>query len=145
MDMLMKTLEQAIAAFDEKTLSSAICVYDTLVGYGYTMEMLKARNKGIAKEQERLVLKGKKVVEDERRKAEEQWKEWTKIAPTCPDCGSPLNPPRHISKRKGPENIYGWTCHWFCSNEDCLYEKYTYEDARREFAHLMDKLPKNKL
>jgi len=66
-------------------------------------------------------------------------REWEAVAPLCPDCGFPLIPPRLIRRRKGPGNIHGWTCHWFCSSETCLYEKYTHEDAREEMKKIMER------
>ncbi len=127
----MKTLEQVISVFDPKDIRSATSIYNCLSRNGFTVLDLSLYL-GKEKEKNRLA-----VVEWEQRvmETEERWK---KAAPLCPDCVGSLNPPRHICKKKGPENIKGWTCLWYCTNGDCTYEKYTYENAGEEMKKLME-------
>ncbi|KKL81046.1 hypothetical protein LCGC14_1998710, partial [marine sediment metagenome] len=69
-------------------------------------------------------------------------KEWSAIALPCPNCKAPLFL-KHICKKKGPENIHGYTCLWYCEKGDCVYEKYTYENATEEIKKLKERRIKN--
>ena len=128
----MKTLEQALAAFDPKTLRSAVSVCNALKLHGYEIEDLEDYFKEVRKAEEL-------SQEEWKIEVERQMKEWQDVAPLCPTCGGFLNPPRHICKRKGPENLFGYTCLWHCENGDCIYERYTFEDAGEELEKLMKK------
>ncbi len=75
--------------------------------------------------------------QEETVKQSREW--WESIAPLCPECGKYLNPPKHICKKKGPENIFGYTCLWHCENGDCIYEKYTYQNAQEEMKKLIER------
>lgn len=132
MDMRLKTLEQALAVFDPKTLRSTVSVCNALKRHGYKIEDLEDHFNKIKEEEE----KGKAEWEAE---IERQEKMWEDAAPLCPTCGLFLNPPKHICKKKGPENTFGYTCLWYCENGDCVYEKYTFENAGEEMKRLMEK------
>lgn len=128
---MKKTLEQTVAAFDEKAIRSAISVYSCLKRHGYEISDLEKWNRSLQNEQVRYEELRKKEVERRR-------KEWESIAPLCPKCGKYLSPPKHVCKKKGPENLKGWTCLWYCENGDCVYERYTYEEAREEMNKLIE-------
>ncbi len=118
--------------FDPKTLRSAVSVYNNLKRHGHRIEDLEDYFKKVRKAEEL-------SQEEWKVEAEKQIREWQAIAPLCPTCGGFLNPPKHICKKKGKENTKGWTCLWYCTNGDCTYEHYTYENAGEEMKKLMEK------
>lgn len=63
-------------------------------------------------------------------------KRWNKNAPKCPVCNSPLGL-KKIKEKKGKGNVKGYTCLWFCKEEECLYEKYSYEDFQKAYKKIM--------
>ncbi len=65
-------------------------------------------------------------------------KMWLKNARKCPDCGTPmmLAP---IKQPKGKGNTYGYSCIWFCTEEDCIFEEYTHEDFRKTYEGVMER------
>lgn len=71
-----------------------------------------------------------KETREEERKEKEKWEA---VAPLCPECGAILLPPIKLSGIKRDNNRYGWSCLWQCvgngDNEDCIWERYSYENA----------------
>jgi len=125
-----------IECFRIVRLEEAVGIYKHLLGYGYSMADLEQYLVSFREKEQ-------KGIEIERKKLERMRKEWLRaweiIAPLCPICGGFLNQPRHICKKKGLENVLGYTCLWHCENGDCIYEHYTYEDAGEELKKLMEK------
>lgn len=74
------------------------------------------------------------IVADERKKIEKknikEIEDWENVAPKCPECGSTLMYPTKLSGEEAPNNLNGWSCYWGCSNEDCLWEEYSYENVQ---------------
>lgn len=129
---LMKSLDQALAVFDEKALRNTVSVWKCLTRHGFAMldlvlyfEREEKRNKESVIEHEEMLERGRKT--------------WEAVAPLCPTCGGPLNPPHHICEKKGTGNKKGWTCLWWCSKDDCMYSKYTHENASEEYNKLMER------
>ncbi len=124
-------MEEILQAFRWARLDEAVGIYNLLLTHNLTMNdlelYLKEGNKRIREEKAK-----HKVRMEERRKL------WEDIAPFCPECGGFLNRPKFICKKKGPANREGWTCLWYCENGDCIYEKYTYEDAGEEMKRLTE-------
>ena len=50
-----------------------------------------------------------------------------KQLPKCPECGEHL-----FLRAIGVKNKYNYKSHWYCMYEDCLYEKYSTNDAIAE-------------
>lgn len=134
MGMCLKTLEGIIAVFDSKVLQSAVSVYSCLIRNGFGIADLIDHLKKIKERNDTLQRAG---VIDRKRRAKKARKAWEAIALPCPECTAPLFV-KHICKKKGPENVHGYTCLWFCENGDCTYEKYTYENAGEETKKLME-------
>lgn len=68
-----------------------------------------------------------------RRQKETQWNKNTR---RCPTCMMPLLA-RGIRIPKGKENIKGYTCHWYCQEENCTFEEYSYEDYQKIYIEIM--------
>lgn len=138
--LTMMIPEGVIQCFRVARLEEAVTIYQHLLKHGYTMDHLSKYLVEFRKEQEKL----REEFQKEREKRRKEWvKEWEAIAPKCPNCGLYLNPPKHICKKKGPENVKGYTCLWFCTNGDCTYEKYTYDNANEEMKQLMERRMEN--
>ena len=135
----MKTLEESIAVFDPKDLRVAVSVYKCLTRNGFEMAALVDHLEKIKESNKALQRAG---VIDQERRVKEAKKAWEAIALPCPNCKAPLLL-KHICKKKGPENLKGWTCLWYCENGDCTYEKYTCENAAEEVKKLMEGRKKN--
>ncbi len=131
----MKTLEESLAVFDPKDLRIAVSVYKCLTRNGFKSSDLVEHFDVVKRKEESL----QKISAADVKKGLEDWKA---IALPCPNCGAPLFL-KHICKKKGPENLKGWTCLWYCENGDCTYEKYTYENAAEEVKKLMKGRKKN--
>ncbi len=124
-------MEKILQAFRWARLQEAVGIYYHLLDHGFSMEDLA------------LYLKeGNNKLEtmraEDKGRAEEARKRWCEVAPTCPKCKGCLSL-KHICKKKGPGNREGWTCLWFCESGNCIYEKYTYEDAGEEMKRLMER------
>ena len=68
---------------------------------------------------------------------------WDKIAPRCPLCDSALLL-RAITIRQGKANINGYKSHFYCSNDDCLYEQYSRVSAEYQYKKLLKKRKEGK-
>jgi len=131
----MKTLEETIAVFDLKSLRATVSVYKCLLRNGYTItDLVEYFDKLITQ-----TVENRAKFEEEVRKGREQW---AAVAPPCPKCSAPLFLKR-ICKKQGPENIHGWTCLWYCEHGDCIYERYTYENATDEIKKIKERSKKN--
>lgn len=129
-----------IQAFSLTQLHSAMTLYLHLKANGFTIEDLADYIKGV--EGKRIENRAK-FIEKVQREVLKKIKEWKAVAPICPKCKGHLNRPKHICKKKGPENIKGYTCLWYCENGNCIYENYTYENAEEEINKLMKGRRKN--
>ncbi|KKN24920.1 hypothetical protein LCGC14_0890100 [marine sediment metagenome] len=130
--MQLRTLESVVEVFGDKSLRTYLKIYSYLTRHGLKTSDLIDHYDRIEEQTEVDVGKGKIELEEMR-------KAWEAVVPLCPSCGGYLNPPRHICKKKGPENVKGYTCLWHCEKGDCIYEKYTYENAGEEMKRLMEK------
>jgi len=68
---------------------------------------------------------------------ERRTKLWNKNTHPCPDCKKPLML-RSITTPRGKENVKGYTCHWYCSGETCVFEEYTKEDFQEIYKKIME-------
>jgi len=129
-------IETVLQAFSLPRLEETVTIYNHLLRHGQGMDdlvcYLDERKRKIKDEQEK-----------DKRLSEEIRKKWEANAPLCPSCGGPVNPPKHICKKQGPENVKGWTCLWYCVSGDCTFEKYTYEDAAEELKKIMERRQDN--
>ena len=66
----------------------------------------------------------------------EQQRIWNKNTRRCPTCMKPLAL-RAITTLKGKANREGYTCHWFCKEENCNFEEYTHEDFKEVYKKIM--------
>ncbi|HEC62292.1 MAG TPA: hypothetical protein ENI27_08570 [bacterium] len=135
----MKSLKESIAVFDPKDLRVAVSIYKCLARNGFKSSDL-VEHFDEAKRKEEILQKISAA--DTKKRLEEGRKAWEAIASPCPNCGAPLFL-KHICKKKGPENVKGYTCLWHCEHGDCTYEKYTYENAGEEVKKLMKGRKKN--
>ena len=62
---------------------------------------------------------------------------WEKNTRRCPTCMKPLAL-RPINAPKGKGNREGYTCHWFCLGEKCMFEEYTHEDFKKVYQRIME-------
>lgn len=92
---------------------------------GDVKEFLKEKSRVTRESQEAM-----RKVFDERRKL------WNSNTRSCPECKKPLGL-RVINTPKGKSNREGYTCHWFCQEEDCLFEQYTHEDFKETYSKIM--------
>ena len=130
----MKTLEQAIAAYNEKVILESVNLYRSLTLSGYTIQDLEDRNKARAVEQQRLQIEGDKLMKERQLQAEKDKAAYELIAPKCPDCGLPLML-RGINTPQGKGNKYGYQSLLYC--QDCLYEKYSIETADYQYKQMI--------
>ncbi len=128
-------MEKVLQVFSGTSLREAVTIYNHLKLHDLTMDDLTQYVIEIAREE-----RGHRKAAEEtvKRIEEEGRREWSKIAPSCPKCEASLFLKR-ICKKKGPENINGWTCLWYCENGDCTYEKYTHENAGEEMEKLKER------
>jgi len=122
-------LERALLAFSYPDLHNAAMVYNRLLQTGHTIEEL-------IKYIDQLEIKritAIATVESNNRKAES---DWLRLAPECPDCGSPLMLAA-VKTRPGKANLYGYRSLMFCSNNNCLYEKYSRISADYRYRKLL--------
>ena len=137
---MSKSLEQSVAAYDDKSLRSAVRICNSLEQNGFTIKDIESYFNEIREEDE----KGRKAQEAE---LERQRKMWEDVAPLCPDCGEILPPPRKLCGKEKDSNKNGWSCQWYCGKgwkEDipsgiCGWEKYTYQNAQEEMNKLMER------
>jgi len=61
-----------------------------------------------------------------------------RLLPSCPLCDNTLIL-RPIFVPQGKRNIYGYRSHFYCSNENCLYEKYSRISADYQMRKLLRK------
>lgn len=137
----MKTLEQAIAAYDEKVILGSMNLYRSLTLSGYTIQDLEDRNKARVVEQQRLQIEGDKLMKEQRLQAEKDKAAYERIAPRCPDCGLSLML-RSINTPQGKGNKYGYKSLLYCS--ECLYEKYSRKPADYLYQQMIENSKKEK-
>ena len=63
-------------------------------------------------------------------------RQWSKNAPKCPVCKVSLGLYR-IREPEGKGNVYGYTCLWYCPDEECGYEEYLKEDFQEVYKKVM--------
>ena len=78
----------------------------------------------------------RKRTEDYTKRSKQMQLTWQKNTRKCLECKSPLNA-KPITIPKGKGNINGYSCHWFCSSEECTYEKYTHENYSEIYKKIM--------
>jgi len=66
----------------------------------------------------------------------EKERKWNKNTRRCPLCKMPLSF-RPITVPKGKGNVNGYTCLWYCQEENCNFEEYTYEDFKEVYTKIM--------
>lgn len=65
-------------------------------------------------------------------------KEWNRKTRRCPNCTKPLLL-RPITVPEGKRNKKGYTSHWYCGNNDCLFEEYTKDDYKELYTKVMER------
>jgi len=122
-------IQRKLAVFDFGRLQELLTLFDVLEREGLELEDVKDFiASSIAAQvafQERLEKVGKKRTEM-----------WNKNTRKCPTCDAPLVA-RSITTKKGKQNVKGYTCHWFCQEENCNFEEYTYEDFKEIYQEIM--------
>ncbi len=103
------------------------------------MGLLKSR--GIVVKEVEVYLEMKRKFEETKEQKQREYENymreiWNKNTRKCPVCMKPLMV-RPISIPKGKGNIKGYTCHWFCQEESCNFEEYTYEDFQETYRKIM--------
>jgi len=66
-----------------------------------------------------------------------------RIMPSCPLCSNMLIL-KPIRTRQGKANINGYKSHFYCSNDDCLYERYSRVSAEYQYKKLLKKRKEGK-
>ena len=123
----MVDLRKELAVFGFSNLQNLVVLFDILESREITIEQVrKFVDSEIA-----LI----KVQEENREKLRN---EWIKIAKRCPNCGGPLYL-KEIAIPKGRKNVYGYRSLWFCSNDNCIYEKYNMEEVKNIVKGLKDR------
>ena len=118
-----------LSVFGFGKLQELVTLSKFLEKEGITLEDVKSYVKYVKKSYELAEKKHIKV-------AEMQMKKWNKEAPRCPICKNPLGL-KKVREKKGKSNVKGYTCLWFCKEEDCVYEKYSYENFREVYQKIM--------
>jgi len=70
------------------------------------------------------------------RMARERKNLWDKRTRKCPSCKKPLAL-RPITTPRGRGNVEGYTCLWYCLEEDCTFEEYSKEDFQKTYMKVM--------
>ena len=70
--------------------------------------------------------------------SEERDKLWNKNTRKCPNCEKPLMA-RRVGTPKGRANVRGYTCQWYCQEENCDFEEYTHEDFQEIYKKIMSR------
>ena len=129
-------IEHILQGFTFGTIQDALTVCKVLSSSGYSFNDLKNYVSNKIEDRENSARK----IRADAYALRDAWREG---APECPVCRSPLMPPQHICKDKGPENLFGWTCLWYCDAEGCIYEKYTHETAIDEYKNVIERRQNN--
>ena len=140
----MSLIEKAVEVFSGTKLRESVTIYNHLRLHGLTMgDLAQYIELGAKTEREHR----KKIEAEDKRREEKARKEWSEIAPACPECGAPLAPPNTLCGKGHPSNKKGWSCKWYCItgwDEDepsgiCGWEKYTHENAADEIKKLKER------
>ena len=110
-------------------LQDLVTLWNLLEERGVSFEELQEYLKLRRKEQRNTVSLGREAYE----KTLKRWSERTR---KCPNCKKPLMA-RGISTPKGKANREGYTCHWCCEEENCVFEEYTHEDFKEVYQKIM--------
>ena len=120
-----------LSVFGFGKLQSLITLNNMLEREGISLEAVKAYIKWTQDTRDAYEEKMKKVVE----KNTEMWNKNTR---KCPLCKKPLLL-RAVRIPRGKGNVKGYTCHWFCSSEECLFEEYSKEDFKELYKKIMSR------
>ena len=122
-------IREKLAVFGQGKLQDLITLYDFLEESDISLEDVRAYleyNKEVFRQlglRQAEIFKKRKEV-------------WNKNTRKCPTCKRPLLI-GNIRTPKGRGNVKGYTCHWFCQEEDCLFEEYTYENFQEVYKKIM--------
>ena len=77
-----------------------------------------------------------KAVKEREKIFKEREERWLAGTRRCPTCMKPLAL-RAINILKGKGNREGYTCHWFCQDDNCNFEEYTHENFQEVYKKIM--------
>ena len=122
-------IRRKLAVFGQGKLQDLVTLYDLLQGTDIGLEDVKSYLEYTRELFRQQSLKEKKILE-------ERQKKWNRGTRRCPTCEAPLVA-RAITIERGKGNVKGYTCHWFCQQEDCVFEEYTHEDFKEVYKKIM--------
>lgn len=125
----LEKIQLKLAVFSFDRLQELVTLFDVLEREGLDLKKVKDFIASSIKAREDFQDKLNKV-------AKERNELWNKNTRRCPTCMMPLVA-RGITIPKGKKNLKGYTCHWFCQQEDCLFEEYTHEDFKETYSKIM--------
>ena len=136
--MEIEIVEQKLAAFSRKTLGATLTIFAVMENEGLTAEDIKNYVDELNK---RILLENRKASNENKLRIEKMEKErekWLQKTDKCPECKSPLMVTR-VRVPKGPGNKFGYRSRWYCTGEECIYEKYTKEVVEDLYAEVMSR------
>ena len=127
----MKTkLDRTLRVFGFDGLQNLITLFNLLEREGISIEEVRE-----------FVASSERVIEIDREKMKKKTlamrKLWEKNTRRCPTCMKPLVV-RPINIPKGKRNVKGYTCHWYCQEENCDFEEYTFENYKKVYEKIME-------
>ena len=126
---IVSDIEYKLRVFGFGLLQDLISLTGVLEREGISLEEVKE----YVEERQRQLKETKLAMQKANEKVRQQWEKNTR---RCPTCVMPLMA-RSITIKKGKANIKGYTCHWFCQEENCNFEEYTYEDFQIIYKKIM--------
>ena len=126
---MLEEVRRKLAVFDFGRLQELLTLSDLLEREGLSFEIVRDFISSSIKAQQIFHERLEKM-------ARERQERWDKGTRRCPTCNAPLVA-RAITLEKGKENVKGYTCHWFCKEESCSFEEYTYENFKEVYEKIM--------
>jgi len=126
----LEEINRKLTVFSFGRLQELVTLFEVLDREGISLEKLKSFIKSSLERQ--------KFQEAEYRAAFEYGeRQWIKNAPKCPICKSSLRLYK-IREPEGKGNLHGFTCLWYCPDEECGHEEYTKEDFEEIYKKIME-------
>lgn len=132
MGMLMdrEEVEKKLAVFGLRGLQDFITLFDILEREGISIKDVRNFMLFVKEGQERRKADIVKITE-------KRMERWNKNTRRCPTCMMPLMA-RPINIPTGKGNREGYTSHWYCQEESCNFEEYSYENFREIYSKIME-------
>lgn len=122
-------LERKLSIFSFGRLQDLVTLYDHLEKDDMTVENVREFIEYTKEAMEKATKERDKMLK-------ERTEKWNKKTHKCPDCREPLML-RPITIAKGKGNREGYTCHWYCREENCNFEEYSHEDFKETYSKIM--------